>query len=127
MADSSISLSGMETLFVIWSMAKEVWLGALAGGLIKGLGEGLGGRLVLGFAAKGFDDFEGGAELVEGLDFEQAGVAEVGDAFVGVFVEKCFEDGFGRVAVLGEVAFGFDLVGPIAAAEGWGIEGNVAD
>jgi hypothetical protein len=82
-------------------MAKEVWLGALARGLIKGLGEGLGCGLVLGFATEGFDDFEGGAELADGLDFEETRVVEVGDAFIGVFVEECFQDGSSRIADFG--------------------------
>jgi hypothetical protein len=57
------------------------------------------------------DGLDEGTHLVERGEFENFGTLDGEDAFVGVFLEKGFEDSAGLVAVFCEVVALFDVVG----------------
>ena len=94
---------------------------------VKGVFEFAEGGAVGGFAAEELDDFDGGAEVAEGIDFEGLHGLDGLDAAVGVFLEEGFEDGAGLLAVFAEeVALGHPG-GAFAAGEGRLVVGDVAD
>jgi hypothetical protein len=97
------------------------------GGGVEGVFEFAEGGAVGGFAAEELDDFDGGAEVAEGIDFEGLHGLDGLDAAVGVFLEQGFEDGAGLLAVFAEeVALGHPG-GALAAGEGRLVVGDVAD
>ena len=85
------------------------------------------GGVVLLLAAEALDDLDRGAEAVEGGDLQHLHALDVLDAFVGVLVQQGFEDGPCGFAVFGEVVALAHVQGALAAGEGPGVEGHVAD
>jgi hypothetical protein len=78
----------------------------------------LDGSFITLFAAKNLiDNFHGGADVAEWLEFQNLGIFNGANALIGVFVEKRGQDRPGLLAVFGEVVAFSDLIGPLFSGE----------
>ena len=64
---------------------------------------------------------------LKGFEFQHLGIFYAAYAFIGVFIQKCIEDGPCLFAIFGEVVTFFDIVGPLLSGERGLIIGDMAD